>query len=216
MQFKRAKVVMLPTNEKANFPFFLDKSETRNGGVLFCNEGQNKNNWNWEVIEQKHLYIISNDESIKMAESYITNGKEVIFANFHNLSQRNIKDNSVWKVIIATTDRKYFKLPQPSQQFIEKFIQECNKGNLITDVMIEYETKITGYEVGVVGDIDIFEDVLKINPKDNTITIKKLKDSWSREEHVEGMWQAYKASNTTFQDEFALRKEFDEWVEKNL
>lgn len=66
----------------------------------------------------------------------------------------------VVKKIIATTDESlYFKdtnknpkqymgsyismslgenLPQPSQQFIQKYIGEYNKGNIITDVLVEY------------------------------------------------------------------------------
>ena len=30
----------------------------------------------------------------------------------------------------------------------------------------------------------------------------------------EDMWEAYKASNTIFEDEIALRQEFDEWFEQ--
>lgn len=48
------------------------------------------------------------------------------------------------------------------------------------------------------------------------ITIKKLKDSWNREEIIEQMWLAYKASNTIFEDESALRVEFNNWIDKNL
>ena len=55
-----------------------------------------------------------------------------------------------------------------------------------------------------------------INPKNNTITIKKLKDSWNREEVIEQMWSAYKAANTVFEDESALRIEFNNWINQNL
>ena len=55
-----------------------------------------------------------------------------------------------------------------------------------------------------------------INPKDSTITIKKLKDSWNRGEVIEQMWLAYKAANTIFEDESALRVEFNNWIDKNL
>lgn len=36
-----------------------------------------------------------------------------------------------------------------------------------------------------------FSDELKVNPKDNTITIKKVKDSWSRDEVRHLMTQSY-------------------------
>ena len=48
------------------------------------------------------------------------------------------------------------------------------------------------------------------------ITIKELKDSWNREEIIEQMWLAYKAANTVFEDESALRIEFDNWIDQNL
>lgn len=46
--------------------------------------------------------------------------------------------------------------------------------------------------------------------------IKKLKDSWNREEVIEQMWLAYKAANTIFEDESALRVEFNNWIDQNL
>jgi hypothetical protein len=98
-------------------------------------------------------------------------------------------------------------LPQPSQQFIEKYIEEYHKGKTITDVLVEYASIGPGFHA--------WYDV-KINSKDNTITIKKLKDSWNKEEVIEQMWLAYKAANTLFEDESPLRLEFDNWIDKNL
>jgi len=95
----------------------------------------------------------------------------------------------VCKKVIATTDTSLTlyingynmgkSLPQPSQQFIEKYIEEYNKGQQITECLVEYE--------------DIYPEHFTYNPseniitrlkvdKNNTITIKKLKDSYTREE----------------------------------
>jgi hypothetical protein len=62
-------------------------------------------------------------------------------------------------------------ISRPSQQFIE-YIEAYNKGEIITDVLVEYHSIINTrnterYQV----------QTLKMNPRDNTITIKKLKDS---------------------------------------
>jgi hypothetical protein len=123
--------------------------------------------------------------------------KIITKAKFHQLEGLNGSfiegiHVSCWKKIIATTDklnthpnvadsyRSGNCLPQPSQSFIEKWVEEYNKGNVITDVMVEYEAMNTTIVNRTYND---FEP--KINPKDNTITIRKIKDSWSREEVVE-------------------------------
>ena len=171
------------------------------------------------------------------------------------------------KKIIATTDTSLnyiehddtvpypkgvqIRLPQPSQQFITKYIEDYNKGNVITDVLVEYEqdytnrncstcslgtdgtcelnlekkccsstnnaTKHGDYWISCLDgeeDSEIYK--IKVTPKDSTITIKKLKDSWNREEVIEQMWSAYKAANTIFEDESALRVEFNNWIDQNL
>lgn len=87
------------------------------------------------------------------------------------------------KKIIATTNTslkfgkdfpsviRYKTLPQPSQSFIEKYITEYNKGNVVTNVMVEYEAIGNWRHAEFVHT----RDIPKINLKDNTITIKKGK-----------------------------------------
>ena len=68
----------------------------------------------------------------------------------------NARSLSTNKKIIATTDsnlsvqlynsqngeHSYISnLPQPSNSFIEKYVEEYNKDNSITDIMVEYEDK---------------------------------------------------------------------------
>lgn len=40
---------------------------------------------------------------------------------------------------IETTKKVFIPLPQPSQQFIQKYIEEYNKGQQITECLVEYE-----------------------------------------------------------------------------
>ena len=200
-QFKKAKVIMLPTENKSNIGIvYRDVEKTK--GKLVLNLKVNDN-----YKSYINLYIISDDE--------IEDGDWFI-----NLLDNSIHQATNWiyvstcKKIIATTDTSLieniemigtgstylFKLPQPSQQFIEKYIESYNKGEVITDVLVEYELENIN--------IHRFEDELKVNPKDNTIIIKKLKNSWNREEVIE----LFKLREKTIHNYYTE----EEWIEENL
>lgn len=186
--FKKVKVVILPTNQQTNYLMvYSDVEKTK--GKLILNGLKND-----EYKEYQHLYIISDDEIKKGDYIYctITNAIEIAKYNHDYL----IRD---WKKVIATTDtslyihqketislpERVFYLPQPSQEFIQKYIEEYNRGNIITDVLVEYENKFEGKEY--VDELDAYgydkvKSILKINSQDNNITIKIAKDSCSREE----------------------------------
>lgn len=213
---KRAKVVMLPTEKASNV--WLNKFSNQ-----LHLDGEFKENHK-DAINQ-HLYIIS-DEEIKEGDWFVgfADGSIKPFVNQADKStveinnwQLNKKGHSSNKKIIATTDKSLtekiealgtgstyvFNLPQSSQSFIKKFVEEYNKGNVITDVMVEYE--LCHGKNGYVPE-------LKINPKDNTITIHKCKDSWSSEEMRQKLndYRLY-AKNTNLSIEM-----FDKWIEENL
>jgi hypothetical protein len=93
----------------------------------------------------QHLYIVD-DSEIKEGDWFLYKEKII----FHH--DGSMHTSSHCKKIIATTDKLTYKynelgnelkvdyfLPQPSQQFIDKYIEQYNKGNIITDVMVEYE-----------------------------------------------------------------------------
>ena len=96
-----------------------------------------------------------------------------------------LKTETGYREVLATTDES-LNLPQPSQQFIQKYIEEYNRGNIITDVLVEYELiSNEEYFLNTINpdeNVPYFDENLKINSKDNTITIKKVKDNWNREE----------------------------------
>ena len=175
-----------------------------------------------------HLYVLSNDEIKKGDYIYctITNAIEIAKYNHDYL----IRD---WKKVIATTDtslyihqketislpERVFYLPQPSQQFIQKYIEEYNKGNIITDVLVEYEDY--DWDLLTSGNTTIHQRV-KVNPKDNTITIKKVKDSWSREELTDILqvyrldYEQYKRSCHYGPNQKEIVDWSNKWIKENL
>ena len=137
-----------------------------------------------------HLYVLSNDE-IKEGDYCYSYKMNKIVKSTCDVSREANKNIGFWEKVIATTDKSLSQtnrteIPQPSQQFIQKYIEEYNKGNTITDVLVEYELiSNEEYFLNTINpdeNVPYFDENLKINPKDNTITIKKVKDSYTREE----------------------------------
>jgi hypothetical protein len=219
--FKRAKVVMLPTNK----PSKLGDLATYQGKSLakVIKEGVNLKN---TTVQFWNLYIIS-DDKIKVGAWVINKWNEI-----HQITKNDGEEYiKTCKKIITTTDTSlkidnpnydigrlaYINLPQPSQQFIEKFIEEYNRGNVITDVLIEYELisneEYFGNTVNPDNDVPYFDEKLKINPKDNTITIKKVKDSWNREEMINKL---YLMSEFMKNKTSLTESSFNKWIKENL
>lgn len=144
-----------------------------------------------------------------------------------------LKTETGYREVLATTDSSLWRpshkyasdvilLPQPSQQFIEKFIEEYNRGNVITDVLIEYELisneEYFGNTVNPDDDVPYFDEKLKINPKGNNIIIKIAKDSWSREEVIEFGNKVKEYCKNGWKSDSLHRVffEWDKWIEENL
>ena len=204
---RKCKVVMLPTNEKANI--YTDRY-----GNLKLHSTPSKLPIN-SIGSNQHLYVTSDNE-IKEGDRCYDISNNNIFT-FHKDTYYKSID---FKKIIATTNSSLTiqyqtsqgnlynePLPQPSQQFIEKYVEAYNNGNPITGVMVEYEEVLVTDMI--IEGADKFVDVLKVNPKDNTITIKKVKDNWNREEVI------------AFAKKYADRCQApiqagDQWIEENL
>jgi len=188
MSFKSAKVVMLPTEKASN----ICLSNKGNLQLLLDNSSKNTNN-HFEGIYQ-HLYITSDDEIkeddwyIWLNNNQICKAEEMIMTINHHIKNGHIKK------IIATTDESLnienprngiiHSLPQPSQSFIERYVESYNNGKPIVDVVVEYEefTSPDNLQNTEYFDSSFYQNELKINPKDNTITIKRIKNSYSRDE----------------------------------
>jgi hypothetical protein len=209
-QFKRARVIMLPHNNiNTTITKYLGSNLlSLNNDILASHTNQ-------------HLHVIS-DDIIKEGDWYLEPGVDLRPTKCEKLSELTKEDRK----IIATTDKSLqfhtdyhgevtidetkkcygYSLPQPSLQFIKKYIEFYNRGEIITDVLVEYEidtikSACTCNDNSSGCDSSYYdgEDFCcrkrfpngeywdktfkpKINSKDNAITIKKLKDSWNREE----------------------------------
>lgn len=112
------------------------------------------------------------------------------------------ESNNMLKVIATTNES--LNLPRPSKEFIIKF---AKKNGNISEILVEYETlkrveSSTNYELDdiinedgeKIASIDRFEffklTTLKI-AKDNTITIRKIKSEFTREEVLILLEKAY-------------------------
>ena len=195
---KKCKVAMLPTNKKASIGDY---------SISKVNEEINQKLFYGKIIQEPyncsvtnyHLYILSDEEIKEEDWSYSPKGTPSIQRIDRQVCQD--RRDYGWRKIIATTDssltplvdildsngesKAEVQLPTLSQGFIEKFISEYNKGNIIQEVMVEYNvdySNFTDWKEDEKGTYVEHLTNLKINPKDNTITIKKVKESWNREE----------------------------------
>ena len=266
MNFKKAKVVMLPTNEKVintkEYQLLLSDSlfwtskieiERYTEGWFFLNNSSKPNSCaitvpNVENLKHQHLYIISDDE-IKEGDWCINTGGN-IKDSFPFRVTKEVMNNKFIKKIIATTDTSLLidtyinqgdtvkgdliikrgsdyttglkgriNLPQPSKQFIQKFVEEYNKGNVITDILVEYEL-ISNEEyflntINPDDDVPYFDERLEINPKDNTITVKKVKNNWNYEEQIDVI-EKYLLTKEIDVYRRTKRSDIKKWVEENL
>lgn len=210
--FKKSQVVILPTQKGSNI--LTTKAPSKETIVLFYSN---------KLIEEgighqpQHLYFLSDEEP---------KGGDWVYHPIHNTIYQWIKNAHIKfdridaKKIIATTDTLGIsnlttgKLPNPSKEFIEVFISEYNKGNIITEVMVEYETATNQVPNGKTI------DWLKVNPKDNTITIRKVKDSWSRKEVEEKLNDLHLFIRANAISDNSVRilisKMVKEWIKENL
>lgn len=246
----KAKVIMLSSNSNAKLgDLRLNNIKgdiyplgclTYCAGEATCKMVDSSSDWNIQ-----HLYIIS-DLEIK-DDNWCINTANLEFDNeltlFQVLNGVEIANKCCYiKKIITSTDIS-LGLPQPSQQFIEKYIEEYNEGNIITEVLVEVELfkplkgdkVFIGGKEKIVNQDTIFsinfdgyyfytsshdawrcEDYhLKLNSQ-NQITIRKQKDSWSREEVIEllnKLGYDLSGNGMLLDSNLKLRKE---WINLNL
>lgn len=197
-----AKVVMLATDNKINaLKGYSDKS------ILFNYKEEYKTlQAEGEYTSYFHLYFTSNEE-IKEGDWYIwLDNNQICQGEEHiDIVNKHINNGDCRK-IIATTDSslklecrgcRFNKnspgiiytcscqtLPQPSKEFIQLFIESYNKGEVITDVLVEVETeyiksKFTDWtKEGEVSYKNVLHPTDKLKLQDNTIIIKEKEESW--------------------------------------
>jgi hypothetical protein len=175
--YQQCKVVMLATENKSTI--YLDLEENKTG--LY-----NKPESSLDELISQHLYILS-DEEIKEGDWCLEGLSPLAPTELIKVTKEDLErcienyNYGSCKKIIATTDQWLELKPHPnvSQSFIKKFIEEYNKGNVIEDVLVEYEFYNTKPNSPAI--YGKFKERLKVD-SDNTITIKKVKDTYSREE----------------------------------
>lgn len=229
MSFKEISAVMLPTKKAENCLIL------QNGNKLSYHKGYLTQDYLRDGLNAKsfHLYFLS-DEEIKEGEKDELLKQGLYFESSNGLiktiTNQRIKTPGIYKKIIATTDTSltyisvkcsisgsYIEesLPQPSTLFIQKYIDEYNSGRPITKVMVEYEPNRTWDNDSGLYSYNLNDFKLKVNLKDHTITIKKAKDTWNREELIpilKACWNggAFYGSNTPNSNYF------DNWIKQNL
>jgi hypothetical protein len=189
MSFKKSKVVMLPTNQKATAPIYKNV-----GGGNLLNPQTYIIPKDDERFEGQDLYFLS-DEPIKNNDWFINNNTNMIF-RCEDESEWLSNFKSYFSKIIATTDDSLrtpydgktpvsenwngYLLPKPSKSFIQIYIDSFNQKNQINEVNVEYNY------IKLMPPYDVyFEEVatdLKVNSKNNTITIQKINKVYSQKE----------------------------------
>jgi hypothetical protein len=99
-----------------------------------------------------------------------------------------------------------YEFPKLPLHFIEYYVNEYNKGNVIKEVMIEYKPIGNWRHTEFIHT----KDILKLN-LDNTINIKLIKECWTREEVIKLLEDMYYACDQPF-----VREDLDEWIKDNL
>jgi len=236
--WKKCKVVMLATNEKVEF-FVANYIRTFKEKLMLNGYSQ-------------HLYILSDDEIKERDWCYhkdigivkCTKGGE-----WGEFCSKRVKRNfamndllSKFYKVIATTDtslrlskpfetknmgtlgNSLITLPKLPQSCITYYIAEYNKGNVITEVEVEYEESwLKDWETenkkrqGTWADEKLIK--LKLS-SDDTITVKSLKEFWTRDEVVK-LLQAIAQDAISEPEIFVTgicfdNVKFTKWVESNL
>jgi len=216
---KKHRIVMLPTEKTnsicfRNYLFFNKDNITTYSNVEFkelyilFDEEIKENDWfihNNQLYKAEEIgdYIKTLNKSIELPKEdckkiIATTDKSLHFVCDHcNTLKTNHERYCSHCGKFGTIEIELFQIPQ---SFIEYFVSEYNKGNVITDVMVEY------YE----SHIKELEDLLKIN-SDNTININLVKNSVQIGEELYSIMQQYY--------KYCVWKEYItpmKWIEENL
>ena len=208
--YKECDVVMLETTKTNNLNDIVLNPEKTRLATLNPLTIDSK-----QPCTNQHLYILSNDE-IKEGEScYDEIEKRIIINQYKNqVSKQRFK-------VIATTDSslqfaidkspypmEIHLLPQIPQQFIEYFISEYNKNNVISKVLIKVNIMNKGYDK--IGDYPYQECTkLKLNQNNEISILTEQKQNYSREEVIELL---YKHT----EDMFKSKMDLESWIKENL
>lgn len=212
----RAKVHMLPTEDIENYPLYIHDK-----GYLI--EGK------YRVGEpsgtQKHLYfttdekIVEGDWCIDLISVQLGGQPRLVRAS-REFARDTPAGEDAFK-IVASTD-KSLGLPQPSQAFIEKYVELGG----IDEVDLEYEEyrAMLGVDIDDNTKINYSEPwyEIKVDSTNNTVIIHSIKDSWSREELTDILqvyrldYEQYKRSCYYGPNQKEIVDWSNKWIKENL
>lgn len=174
-----------------------------------------------EGLNPQHLYFLSNEEIKDERVLYDNLEKQIIDYRDQPASPKSILGRRYMdycKKIIATTNQE-LDLPQPPKEFLQTFIKDYNENNPIIKVLVEMEKIHVGWEPDytfedeeIEGSKKTYQYFLKVNSS-NEITIKKIKDSYTREETIKLI---KKFSNHFCPMNNHFEEDEDDWIEENL
>jgi hypothetical protein len=203
---KQHKVVMLPTNEKANFACGLQP----NGVLKYCNSINALG-----IGKPQHLYIISDDE-IKEGDWFYGYGNKIIGQAVKNDVINVFPDYLMeYKKIITTTDNSInvnYPIKEIPESFIQAYIKAYNEGKPITEVDLEILSLDEWKAINKGKPYSDFETntFIKTRP-DNTVIVHQSK-MYSRDEVVKLCQQAYTHGLVDVDSPIDI----DEWIQDNL
>lgn len=226
MTLKRTQVMLLPTEQKGNALIF------RENQLMWQNKHSAKNDRKHHITKYFHLYILS-DDKIKEGDWFIDlrDKDNLCWEDIYCAGYGGSPEfaNTIGKKIIATTDSSLASgkgldsfsgkpnlLPRPSEDFIKVFVEAYNKNDIIKYVDVEYEHSRPG-DCGCRGMVhdscawvdDVYN--IKVNSK-NEMSIRKIKDTWSREEVKLAFMNFLKDNKLSGISGVTVSK----WIEKNL
>jgi len=240
--WKPGKVVMLPTNQKATIVLNpttnkIQYNDTFRDAKYYTNAG-------FKVFD---IYIVSDEKPVKgdwvydTRDRIVTNNilaftlfsKKIIATTDTNIGNEHCPGRFIPELPneqVCKTFCPQCLSPRISQSFVDKYISEYNKGNVITDVMVEYDQFIDLHKfkqdvkicscignMHEIGKCEVTETKLRVNPKDNTITIKRVKDLWTREEVIKLCEDAFhEGSYNTDSTGHCDLIHYYNWIEQNL
>jgi hypothetical protein len=214
---KKCKVVMLATDKETEIGLYHDNLYNSTFGAktndwnnqhlyILSDDEIKEGDWFWQGFDKKvhqchkttdHFIIavLPDDYPKKICKKIIATTDSSLSLNQCDgcitgapIDGKNIHRFADKGAMVCQRDK--YQLPSIPQSFIEYYVSEYNKGNKIEEVLVEYEIK--GWSKHLIEEAHEPKELhqtLKLN-SDNTINIKAIKDSWTREE-VSGDMQYY-------------------------
>lgn len=226
--YKTCNVHLVPTGEKAKIDELTINATNPN--ALFIMSKKVYLAWEAmflltdEKVGGEHLrgnhIIITSDDKLSISDLMFDTEDE------HILICESLKylNTGRWKKIIAATKSLNKSLPKPSENWMEHFIKEYERGNRITNVQIEYDycgihdKNVLGSEEVTMTDENIAIMGFKLKTTDNNeiiINIEPVEPILYTEEDVKEFFELYRKYVDDFPSVRTTRNKLNKWFENN-